>query len=228
MLSSDLSWHFFARENRVYKTWFIYRVLETQFSHDVSIHVEDNWSVGATWKLSLRDSVSNRGFSKIKHLNASHSRTYLSTLCHSLSLSRLSSPLSVILPSHASITLPPSHSLHPLMLAFLLPPTVAPRHPLMLTPLSLSQLSHSPSPLSVSLHSQAPSPPVSQFSQVWFCSCVIFSCGFVVFVPKLWLIWLFHVLLCLVPKKMREKFILNFVLRLVFVFVVYFEFQVMD
>ena len=151
-----------------------------------------------------------------------------STLCHS-PLSRLHHTASVTpsLPSHASITLPPSHSLHPLMLAFLLPPTVAPRHPLMLTPLSLSQLSHSPSPLSVSLHSQAPSPPVSQFSQVWFCSCVIFSCGFVVFVPKLWLIWLFHVLLYLVPKKMQEKFIWNFVLRLVFVFVVYFEFQVM-
>ena len=164
MLSSDLSWHFFARENRVYKTWFIYRVLETQFSHDVSIHVEDNWSVGATWKLSLRDSVSNRGFSKIKHLNASHSRTYLSTLCHSLSLSRLSSPLSVILPSHASITLPPSHPLYPLT-----PPSHCLRHTLStlscsrfsslpksrLATLSCSLLSHSHSSLTHPLHCQS-------------------------------------------------------------------------
>ena len=134
-----------------------------------------------------------------------------STLCHSPSHSSVtSSP-----PSHARVS-PPSHSRAS-------PPSH--RHPLMLMPLSLSRLSHSPSSLSVSLHSQAPSPSVSQFSQVWFYYCVIFSCGFVVFVPKLWLIWLFRVLLCLVPKKMREKFIWNFVLRLVFV---YFEFQVMD
>ena len=179
----------------------------------------NNWFVGATWKLSLRDSVSNRVFSKNKgNVNASHSRIVLrhslsltlpltplfSTLCHS-PLSRLHHTASVTpsLPSHASITLPPSHSLHPLMLAFLLPPIIAPRHPLMLTPLSLSQLSHSPSPLSVSLHSQAPSPLVSQFSQVWFCSCVIFSCGFVVFVPKLWVscVTLFDLIILLFYKK---------------------------
>ena len=138
---------------------------------------------------------------------------FFSTLCHS--------------PSHASVTpSPPSHArVSPPSHCRASPPSH--RHPLTLTPVSLSRLSHSPSPLSVSLHSQASSPPVSQFSQVWFCSCVIFSCGFVVFVPKLWLIWLFHVLLCLVPKKMQEKFIWNFVLRLVFVFVVYLEFQVM-
>ena len=140
-----------------------------------------------------------------------HSRTYLSTLCHS--------------PSHASVTSsPPSHArVSPHSHSRALSPSH--RHPLILMRLSLSRLSHSPSPLSISLHSQAPSPSVSQFSQVWFSYCVIFSCGFVVFVPKLWLIWLFRVLLCLVPKKMREKLIWNFVLRLVFV---YFEFQVMD
>ena len=139
---------------------------------------------------------------------------------HSLSLTLPLTPLFSTLchsPSHASVTSsPPSHSRAS-------PPSH--KHPLMLMSLSLSRLSHSPFPLSVSLHSQAPSPSVSQFSQVWFSYCVIFSCGFVVFVPKLWLIWLFHVLLCLVPKKMQEKFIWNFVLRLVFV---YFEFQVMD
>ena len=87
-----------------------------------------------------------------------------STLCHSPSHSFVtSSP-----PSHARVS-PPSHS------------RASPhRHPLMLMPLSLSRLSHSPFPLSVSLHSQAPSPSVSQFSQVWFSYCVIFSCGFVV------------------------------------------------
>ena len=68
--------------------------------------------------------------------------------------------------------------------------------------------------------------PQSVLSGMIFLLCDFFMwvCGFV---PKLWLIWLFRVLLCLVPKKMQEKFIWNFVLRLVFVFVVYLEFQVM-
>ena len=142
----------------------------------------------------------------------------------SLSLSHIAlHSLSLTLP-----LTPPSHPLHPFTLAFLHPLTVALRHT---DTLSCSCLSHSHGYLTHPLHYQSVSTlkhrlhlSVSSlrydFLIVWF-----FSCGFVVFVPKLWLIWLFRVLLCLVPKKMREKFIWNFVLRLVFV---YFEFQVMD
>ena len=119
--------------------------------------------------------------------------------------------------------MPPSHPLHPLTLEPLHPHTdTSHAHTsLTLTPLSLTLSTVTQSPLSSTLST------LSQFSQVWFSYCVIFSCGYVVFVPKLWLIWLFRVLLYLVPKKMRENFIWNFVLRLVFVFVVYLEFQVM-
>ena len=114
MLSLDLSWHFFARGNWVYKTRFIYRVLETQFFCDVSIHVEitDLWVPPGNRVSETRFLIGF--FQKIKRLNTSHSRTYLSTLCHS--------------PSHAFVTPPPSHLLHPLMLTFLLLPTVAPCH----------------------------------------------------------------------------------------------------
>ena len=73
--------------------------------------------------------------------------------------------------------------------ASLTPSPPSHRHPLTFAPFSLSRLSHSPSPLSLRSHRYD----------------VIFSCGFGVFVPKLWLIWLFRVLLCLVPKKMWEK-----------------------
>ena len=151
----------------------------------------NNWFVGATWKLSLRDSVSNRVFSKNKgNVNASHSRIVLR---HSLSLTLpLTPPFSTLChsPSHASVTPPPSL---PLTLSRASPPS----H------LSCSLLSHSDGSLTHPLHCQsiwwcqASSPPVSQFCQVWFCYCVIFSCGFVVFVPKLWvlcvlcLIWLY-------------------------------------
>ena len=106
----------------------------------------------------------------------------LSTLCHSPSHS----------PSHASL-------LHSLSLTLSLSPS-QPLHPL--TPLHLHTNTLSRSRLSLSHASLT----LTQFSQIWFSYCVIFSCGFVVFVPKLWLIWLFRVLLCLVPKKMREKF----------------------
>ena len=134
MLSSNVSWHFFARGNRVYKTLFIYQVLETQFVCDVSIHV------GATWKLSLRDSVSNRVFFKNK----------ASLMPVSLSLSHI--------PLHSlSLTFPltpPSHPLHPLTLAFLHPLTVALRHPHTDT-LSCSCLSHSHGYLTHPLHYQS-------------------------------------------------------------------------
>ena len=60
-----------------------------------------------------------------------------------------------------------------------------------LTPLSLWRLSHSPSP------------PVSQFCQVWFCDCVICSFRFVIFVPKLWVscVTLFDFIVLVFYKK---------------------------
>ena len=85
----------------------------------------NNWFVGATWKLSLRDSVSNRVFSKNKgNVNASHSRIVLR---HSLSLTLpLTPPFSTLChsPSHASVTAPPSHRLRHSLSRW-----VAPRHP---------------------------------------------------------------------------------------------------
>ena len=125
MLSSNLSWHFFARGNRVYKTRFIYRVLESQFLCDVSIHVEitDLWVPPGNRFSETRFLIGF--FSKNKgNVNAFHSHTVLrhflslilpltppfSTLCHS--------------PSHASVTAPPSHRLRHSLSRW-----VAPHHP---------------------------------------------------------------------------------------------------
>ena len=86
----------------------------------------NNWSVGATWKPSLRDSVSNRIFSKIKsNVNASLSHSHPLSVTHS--------------PSHASLVHSLSLSLS--RLRHTLWRWVAPRHPhssLTLTALSLT------------------------------------------------------------------------------------------
>ena len=147
MLSSNLSWHFFARGNQVYKTRFIYRVLESQFLCDVSIHVEitDLWVPPGNRFSETRFLIGF--FQKIKgNVNASHSRTVLR---HSLSLTLpLTPPFSTLChsPSHASVTAPPSH---PLTLSRASPPS----H------LSCSLLSHSDGSLTHPLHCQS----------VWWC-----------------------------------------------------------
>ena len=120
MLSSNLSWHFFARGNRVYKTRFIYRVLESQFLCDVSIHVEitDLWVPPGNRFSETRFLIGF--FQKIKvMLTPLTLAQSWDTLCHSLSLSRLPSPLSVTLP-----LTPPSQRLHHTLSRW-----VAPRHP---------------------------------------------------------------------------------------------------
>ena len=136
MLSSNLSWHFFARGNRVYKTRFIYRVLESQFLCDVSIHVEiiDLWVPPGNRVSETRFLIGF--FSKNKgNVNAFHSHTVLrhflslilpltppfSTLCHS--------------PSHASVT--PSHVESRLRHTASITPSHAESRLATLTPLSL-------------------------------------------------------------------------------------------
>ena len=141
MLSSNLSWHFFACGNRVYKTRFIYRVLESQFLCDVSMHVEitDLWVKG--------------------NVNASHSRIVLR---HSLSLTLpLTPPFSTLChsPFHASVTAPP---LHPLTLSHASPPSHLSCSLLSHSDGSLTHPLHCQSVW----WCQAPSPPVSQFYQV--------------------------------------------------------------
>ena len=130
----------------------------------------NNWSVGATWKPSLKDSVSNRVFSKNKgNVNASHSRTVLR---HSLSLTLpLTPPFSTLChsPSHASVT--PSHA----------ESCLTTLTPLMLIPFSLWWLSHSPSPLSINLVvSSTVSTRQSVLSSMILLLCDFFTwvCGF--------------------------------------------------
>ena len=136
---------------------------------DVSIHVEITIRVGATWKPSLRDSVSNRNF--FKNWNSTFGAQ--STLCHLVSLSRLPCPISVTqsslsrLPSTLSSHASPSTLCHASVTALRHSASVTvPRHPH--SSLTLIALT-----LTVST------------CQVWFCDCVICSFGFVIFVPKL-------------------------------------------
>ena len=194
MLSSNLSWHFFARGNRVYKTRFIYWVLESQFLCDVSIHVEitDLWVPPGNRFSETRFLIGF--FQKIKvMLTPLILAQSWDTLYHSLSLSRLPSPLSVTLP-----LTPPSQRLHHTLSCW-----VAPRHPhtshahfsLTLTALSLT--------LSTVSQSGGVKHRLHPLVKVWFCYCVIFSCGFVVFVPKLWVscVTLFDLIVLLFYKK---------------------------
>ena len=155
----------FGPLNRAFKAWFLFcdEIWVGNFFHveiefirlnlyiesyklnlcDVSIHMEITIRVGATWKPSLRDSVSNRNFFKNWNSFNVFTRTVLhslslslpltpplSTLCHSVSLSRLSSTLCCV-PSHASpstLCHSPSqrlrHSASPQCLTTLTPPSL--------------------------------------------------------------------------------------------------------
>ena len=142
------------------------------------IHVEANWFVKAPGN-RVSETRFLIGFFKIKpSLTPLHSHSHTDPLHSHSTLTPLSLTLSLSLSCL-------SHTLSTL--------TQTPSHVrafLTLTPLSLTLSTLTQSPLSLRSHRYD----------------VIFSCGFGVFVPKLWLIWLFRVLLCLVPKKMREKF----------------------
>ena len=159
------------------------------------IHMEATWSVEATWKPNLWDSISNMAFSKLNQVsNASPLSRLSPSHSHIDSYSRIDSRLS---PSHSHTDSHLSHLPSPLLLT---------THPLTLT-----QILSTITPLSLTLSTLTQSPLSSTFSSSLRCDfillnprlkyifscfsyCVIFSCGLVVFVPKLWLIWLLTVL----------------------------------
>ena len=126
----------------------------------------DLWVPPGNWVSETRFLI---GFFKNKpsltplSLSLSHIPLHSLSLTLSLSLSRLPHTLSTLSRSHLStLTHTPSHTR-------VSPPSH--RHPLTLTPLSLTLSTITQSPLSSTFST------LSQFSQVWFSYCVIFHVG---------------------------------------------------